>query len=122
MCKLKTSAQCLMEKGLTFLTKNPWVCPPQRLTNSKTRTEGLMMGTSQYYRLYHRVKKKQKSNAMLNFVQLFTRSSLSLAPVVAQIASMFLFYQQVAAASNSSERESTIAVYHNHILLSHIVD
>lgn len=35
---------------------------------------------------------------MLNFVQLFMRSSLSLAPVVAQIASICLFYQQVAAA------------------------
>lgn len=60
---------------------------------------------------------------MLNSVQLFTRISLSLAPVVAQIASICLFYQQVAVASNSSERESTIiAVYHIHILLSHIVN
>lgn len=60
---------------------------------------------------------------MLNSVQLFRRSSLSLAPVVVQIASICLFYQQVAVASNYSERESTIiAVYHIHILLSHIVN
>lgn len=60
-------------------------------------------------------KEYTKIQAMLNSVQLFLLISRRLASgfaQVPQIASICLFNQQVAAASNLSERESSIVVYH----------
>lgn len=70
-CKLKTSAQCLMVKGQTFLTKNPWVCLLQRLTDSKTRT-GAKMHEDGYFTILLTVPQSKEKTEIQRNVKLCT--------------------------------------------------